>query len=168
MPMSDYMRALRAKLGNDLVLSPSATALIFDDSGRLMVMRHSNRNVWVTPGGAVEPGENPVDSIVREVWEEAALHVEPVELLGVFGGPEFRVEYDNGDVVAYVIAAYRCRVLSGTPKPDGEETLEVRFVTAQELAALDLAPWARTVLPRLMPNSGTPWLPAPTWSPPQA
>ena len=166
MPMSEYMRGLRARVGTELVLSPSVTALIFDDAGRLLVLRHSNRNVWVTPGGAVDPDESPADAVVREVWEETSLAVVPDALLGVFGGPEFRVVYDNGDVVAYVVAAYRCRVLSGTATPDGEETLEARWVTADELDGLDLAPWARTVLPKLMRGGGSAWLPPVTWRPP--
>lgn len=35
-------------------------------------------------GGKVEPGENVMDSAVREVWEEAGIRVEGLELRGVW------------------------------------------------------------------------------------
>lgn len=31
--------------------------------------------LWVLPGGAIEPEEVPADAALREAWEETALHV---------------------------------------------------------------------------------------------
>jgi len=60
----------------------------------------------------------------------------------------------GADVVAYVIAAFECRVLSGIARPDGERAFEARYVTAAELGELELADWANFVLPRLMQERG--------------
>jgi 8-oxo-dGTP pyrophosphatase MutT (NUDIX family) len=166
MPISDYMRALRAKVGHDVVLTPSVTGLVFDDAGRLLLARHATADLWAAPGGAVDPDERPVDAVVRELWEETGLHVEPVALAGVFGGPEFRVRYENGDVTAYVISMFECRVLAGSPRPDGDEIRELRWVGRDELAALTLSPWARVMLPQLFESRGRPLVPTPTWRPP--
>ncbi|WP_385638422.1 NUDIX hydrolase [Streptomyces sp. SudanB5_2050] len=38
---------------------------------------------WVLPGGGTEHGEDPHDTVVREVEEETGYRVEPVALLGV-------------------------------------------------------------------------------------
>ncbi|MFJ5278284.1 NUDIX hydrolase [Streptomyces parvulus] len=38
---------------------------------------------WVLPGGGMEHGEDPRDTVVREVDEETGYRVEPVALLGV-------------------------------------------------------------------------------------
>jgi 8-oxo-dGTP pyrophosphatase MutT (NUDIX family) len=168
MPMSDYVRGVRAKVGHDLLIAPAVTGLVFDEAGRVLLVRHSNGGVWVAPGGAVEPDEAPVDAVVREVWEETGLHVEPVGLAGVFGGPEFRVRYTNGDETAYVMAVFECRVLAGRPKADGEETLDARFFAPAELATLRLSRWAEKVLPELVARRGQTWVPVPTWSPPDA
>lgn len=150
-PISDYLRALRAKVGHDLVLVPSVTGLVFDAQGRLLLVRHSNGGVWVAPGGAVDPDERPADAVVREVFEETGLRVEAVALRGVFGGPEFRVRYENGDEAGYVMAVYECRMLAGELRPDGEETLEARWIAPDELPDLTLPEWAKVVLAETLP-----------------
>jgi len=165
MPISEYLRNLRAKLGPDLLLMPSVTGLILDEERRLLMVLHADRRIWVLPGGCMDPGETPADALVREVWEETGLRVEPVALRGVFSGPEFRVQYANGDEAIYVMSVFECRVTGGVPRPDGVETLEVRYFAAAELAALPMPVWARTLLPG-MHMGGAPGFFPPTWQPP--
>lgn len=165
MPISDYLRALRAKIGRDLLLMPSVTGVVFDESRRLLMVLHADRGIWVLPGGCVDPGETPADALVRELWEETGLRVEPVALRGVFSGPEFLVRYDNGDEAIYVMTVFECRVTSGSPRPDGVETLDLRYFTAAEAAALPTPPWARALLPKLFAPHGPGFAP-PTWEPP--
>ena len=145
MSMSPHVANLRAKVGHDLIVLPSATAVIRDDVGRILLARHADRDLWVAPGGAVDPGETPADAAVRETWEEVGLLVEPVRVLGVFGGPGFEVRYGNGDRTAYVMIAFECRVLAGTPRPDGEETQDVGWFTKEEASALPAPAWVRDV-----------------------
>jgi 8-oxo-dGTP pyrophosphatase MutT (NUDIX family) len=166
MPISDYLRTVRAKVGHDFLMASAATGLVFDDAGRVLLARHSNGGVWVAPGGAIDPDESPADAVVRELWEETGLHVEPVALLGVFGGPSFRVRYTNGDETGYVMAVFECRILGGTPQADGEEVLELRFVAPHELAGLGLSRWARELLPGLAASRGRTLIPPVTWHPP--
>jgi 8-oxo-dGTP pyrophosphatase MutT (NUDIX family) len=150
MPISDYLRSLRAKLGNDLLLMPSVTGVIFDQQRRLLMVLHADRRIWVLPGGCIDPGETPVDAVVREVWEETGLRVEPVALRGVHSGPDFLVRYDNGDQAIYVMSVFECRATGGTLRPDGMETLDVRYFSEAELMALPTPVWARTILPGLL------------------
>jgi 8-oxo-dGTP pyrophosphatase MutT (NUDIX family) len=146
---------------------PAVTGLVYDERGQLLLQLHADTRHWVAPGGAVDPDEAPADAIVREIWEETALVVEPVALAGVFGGSDYRVRYANGDVTSYVMIAFECRIVSGTPTPDGEESLELRFVAAHELESMSLAPWARRILPRLVSQRGRPWFEPATWVPPR-
>ena len=87
MPMSEYMRELRGKLGRRLLELPAVSVVTRDDEGRVLLVQHENGLVWVTPGGAVEPNEAPADSAVLEMWEETGLEVELVRIVGVCGGP---------------------------------------------------------------------------------
>ncbi len=165
MPISDYVRDLRSRIGPTLLLAPSVTGLIFDDDRRVLLVRVAT-GVWVAPGGAVDPDEAPQDAVVREVWEETGLHVEPTRLCGVFGGADYRVTYDNGDESAYVMAVYACRPLAGTLRPDGEETFEARYFAASELPTIPLARWASILIPTLMRRADHAWIPPVAWKPP--
>ena len=144
--MSPYVRELRARMGSARLLLPSVTALVFDDAGRLLLVRQRDGEVWSTPGGAMELDEMPADALVREVWEETGLFVRPLRIAGVYGGSECVVRYANGDETQYVMTVFDCAVRGGTPRADGDETVEVRYVGAEEARALPLTPWLRHVI----------------------
>lgn len=168
MPISDYLRGVRAKVGHDLLVMPAVTGLVFDGRGAVLLMKHANGGVWVAPGGAVDPDESPSDAVVRELWEETGLSVVPMALRGVFGGPEFRVRYANGDEVGYVMAVFECRVTGGRLQADGVETVEACWAAAEDLPTLDLAAWARVVLPAMMRSRGQPLITPARWRPPES
>jgi ADP-ribose pyrophosphatase YjhB (NUDIX family) len=149
-PISPHIRALREYVGNDLLLLPSAAALVRDDDGRLLLVRHAELGVWGLPGGAIEPDEQPEEAAVRETEEESGLQVEVVRLLGVFGGPEYRITYDNGDRTAYVPVVYEARVVGGEERPDGLETSEVAWYEPSALEALPMTRLSRAVLEHIL------------------
>lgn len=155
MSLSPYIRDLRKRIGNDLLVLPSVGAAVYDDQGRILLALHAEHGGWVWPGGACEPDEEPADSLVREVWEETGLWVEPERLLGVCGGPNMRMRYPNGDLVSYVMTVFKCRILGGKLVPDQTEMLDARFVEVGEVARLPLAPWVPPVLPVLLSQNGT-------------
>src|SRR5207248_8379913 len=51
--MSDYVRRLREKIGNDFMFMPSVSALIRDDDERILFVQHFEGR-WQLPGGAVD------------------------------------------------------------------------------------------------------------------
>ena len=157
MSISSYIKKLRQHIGNELLILPSVTAIIFDEDNRVLLARHADTKRWVAPGGSIEPNEKPVDALVREALEETGLAVEPTKILGVFGGREFEIVYSNGDRVTYVMTVYECKVIGGELKPDNSETLELRYVGAEELANFDLAHWARIVLPEVYASRSRAW-----------
>lgn len=174
MPMSDYMRTLRSKLGSQLLEIPSVSVLSFDERERVVLVRHAEFDLWTTPGGAVEPQEVPADAAVREMWEETGLHVELLRVIGVYGGPEFTTRYRNGDAVSFMMTVFLARRIGGALRPDGEETLEVRSFAKTEIADLAMQAWApRVVLQAFAeherggdpPRSG-PYFDPPSWAPP--
>src|SRR5215213_10684410 len=115
MPISPYIRRLRAHVGSMRLLLPSVSVHVFDVAGRLLLVRQREGGVWSTPGGLIEPDERPADAAVREAWEETGLVVRPERLVGVYGGPECVVRYPNGDEVQYVITAVGGVVTGGPP-----------------------------------------------------
>ena len=142
--MSDYVRGLREKIGHELLLGPAAAALVRAE-GRILLVK-STEGKWMLPGGAVDPGETPADAARREAWEEAGVVVEPLRIAGVFGGPEYRHTYPNGDELAYVTTVFEARLVDGVPRPDGEETEDAGWFSVDELAALPMSLSTQTTL----------------------
>jgi 8-oxo-dGTP pyrophosphatase MutT (NUDIX family) len=165
MPMSQYVRALRAKVGHDLLLLQSVTVIVFDRDGNLLLARDADSGLWMTIGGAIDPDEVPADAAVRECWEETGLLVEPTRLLGVFGGPQFRITYPNGDAVSYIATMFEAKRISGELRPDGLEAGAVRFVTPDEATALPMGAWTREMVRRAFESRASPYFSRASWTP---
>src|ERR1700722_6840361 len=85
-------------------------AVLFDDAGRLLLIRRVNepgRGRWSVPGGRVEDGETDQRAVIREVAEETGLAVEVTSWLG-------HVQRDGPDGTVFDIHDYSCRVTGGT------------------------------------------------------
>jgi 8-oxo-dGTP diphosphatase len=88
-------------------------ALIFEGHEILLVERAQEplKGYWSLPGGVVEAGEKLEDAIRREVREETALEIEPLEMFEIFQriipDPEGQPEYH------YVLIDYLCRAVGG-------------------------------------------------------
>lgn len=166
MPMSEYMEAVRSRVGNLLLEIPSVSVLSYDDRDRVLLVYHADVRLWTTPGGAVEPRETPANAAVREMWEETGLHVDLTGILGVYGGPEFSTTYSNGDRVSFLMTVFEGRPLGGELRPDGEETLRVAYFSRDELREVEVQTWVPPVLENAWANRSKPHFAPPTWSPP--
>ncbi len=150
MGTSDYVRALRAKVGHDLLFCPAVACIIRDEHERILLVRHVEGR-GTLPAGAIDPGERPADGARRECWEEAGILVQPLRVAGVFGGdPHFRGAYANGDQAAWVATVFEARILSGGPAPSDDESADVRWADPDEAFALELSPATRWMLSRLL------------------
>jgi 8-oxo-dGTP diphosphatase len=141
MPMSDYVRAMRARIGTDLLLVPAASAVVINSAGEILLHRRADNGRWSLPGGAIDPGEEPADAVIREVWEETGVHVVPERIVGVYGGPELVMCYPNGDQISVLSVTFACRPIGGEPHVNDDESLEVRYFSPDTLP--DIADWHR-------------------------
>jgi 8-oxo-dGTP diphosphatase len=83
---------------------------------------------WEFPGGKLEPGETPVQALVRELDEELGIHASP--------GPEFfRQEWDYGDRSWRV---YYFIVHDFTGEPENRTFEQIRWVTPLEMLTMDI------------------------------
>lgn len=141
MPLSDYMKQLREHVGNDLLLVPGVCGLVFNDAGEILLGRRSDTGRWAVIGGMLDPGEQPATAVVREVLEETGVQVVPERITGVYLTRVIR--YADGNLAQYVITAFRCRPISGTPRVADDESLEVRYFLLSALPELSADHLAR-------------------------
>ena len=123
MPVPEFVARLRAHIGHDLLWLSSATAVVLDDSGRVLLGRRSDTGTWDLPGGIVDPAEQPADAAIREVFEETGVVAVPERLLAVTVSRPF--SYPNGDEVQYLDLVFRCRPIGGEARVNDSESTEV-------------------------------------------
>lgn len=164
---SAYSIDLRRKVGSRLLITPAVGALVFDESGGLLLQQRADNGRWAPPAGALEPLESPADGVVRETWEETGVLVEPVRLTGIYGGPDFRFAYQgSGDEIAVLSLVFVCRPVGGAPSPDGNESLAVAYSPPEEIARPDfLSPlWQRRITDALSTGDAA-YFDPPAWTP---
>ena len=93
MPISDYIKRLRAKIGNDLLLVPGVTAVVVNEHEEILLQLRRDTQTWAPPSGGLEPGENLAQCVIREVFEETALEIVPDEVIAVLSGKDFSLTY---------------------------------------------------------------------------
>jgi len=99
--LADELGQVTPKIGAD--------AAIFDDDGRVLLMKRPESGTWCLPGGAVKVGESPEEAAVREAREETGLTVQPETLVGVYDRPPIpQHPYHT------ILHPYLCTVTGGT------------------------------------------------------
>ncbi|WP_067496849.1 NUDIX domain-containing protein [Actinoplanes sp. TFC3] len=134
MAISPYLRELRAVVGTRLLFLPGVTAVVFDEEGRVLLGRRADDGTWALIAGVMDPGEQPAQTVVREVWEETAVHVVPERIVAVTTHPPN--VYPNGDRTEYVDITFRCRATGGQARVNDDESLEVGWFAVDALPPL--------------------------------
>jgi ADP-ribose pyrophosphatase YjhB (NUDIX family) len=88
---------------------------------------------------AIEQGETPEQAAIREMREETGLIVRLTGIVGVFGGPDFVVRYENGDRTSYVMTVFEARARFSTGRVVDQELTETRYASRAEIEALHVA-----------------------------
>lgn len=153
MATPEFIRRIRATAGHQLLYLPGVSAVVFDDEGRVLLVRRSDTGRWSIIGGIPEPGEQPAAAAQREVAEETAVRcvAERIVLVQALEEP---VTYPNGDVCQFMDICLRCRATGGEARVNDEESLAVGWF------GLDaLPPMEESVVTRIKQATGG----GPTW-----
>ena len=111
-----------------------AAGVLVDPHGRVLLVRKRGTSVWMQPGGKIEEGELPAQTLVRELEEELGLRLETIEL--EYWG---RFHADAANEAGHVVDAevYFARVTK--PVAVAAEIEELRWVHLEDdLAALGM------------------------------
>ena len=123
-----------------------------DVEGRLLLARASPaltlRGRWFLPGGGVQHGESPPDSLRREMEEESGLTVSLGPLLEVLSDVR---TIPDGTSLHTVRLIYRVESWEGNLRPETEGTTDaVGWFTLEEIRGMPLALYVQTVVDTLL------------------
>ncbi|QGV81947.1 NUDIX hydrolase [Streptomyces ficellus] len=135
MTTPDFIRAVRATAGHQLLFLPGVTAVVLDDDGaRVLLARRADNGRWSLIGGIPEPGEQPAVCAVREVYEETAVECVVERVVLVETTPP--LTYPNGDKCQFMDTTFRCRAVGGRARVNDDESLEVDWFPVDALPPL--------------------------------
>ena len=103
------------------ILTVVACALVDPDNRVLLAQRPEGKSMaglWEFPGGKIEPGETPEQSLVRELNEELGITTEPACLAPLTFASH---AYDNFHLL---MPLFICRKFEGIPMPKEGQNLK--------------------------------------------
>ncbi len=126
--------------------------IITDDAGKLLLFKHTYRrsHPWGTPGGWMNKGESPLETLEREVYEESGLRIGHTKLL-LIGVTRDRPKFE------FVVGG---NVIGGSFTPS-REVSEMGWFAPHEYPPL--APFHHAILRELAnkPSNEVGWYEAP-------
>ena len=147
---TDYYNDPNAPQPNSVV--PSASAIVTDEQGRILLIKRRDNTLWALPGGGHDIGETIADTAVREVKEETGLDVEVTGLVGVYTNPQH-----DGEVRQQFSLSFTTKVLGGTLAIDDEST-EIAWTHPDDMTGLDMHPSMRLRIDHYLQHRDSPYL----------
>ncbi len=110
---------------------PVADAAVFDDQGRILLVRRADDGLWAMPGGGLDVGETAAQGACREAWEETGIKVRATALAGVYDS-RFCGTRSTWQLYQFVFV---CEPVGGELTPS-HETTDVRWYDPDDLPPL--------------------------------
>ena len=154
MPVPEFVVALRSKIGHAPLPLSGVVAVVLDERDRVLMVRRSDSGEWALTTGCLEPGEQPSDGAVREVFEETGVRARVERLLSV-EALDLSVA-PNGDQVYWLAIGLRCRLVEGEARVNDDESVEVGWFDPKEMPPLP--PHQARCLRLALADDAAPWI----------
>ncbi|VVP66489.1 hypothetical protein PS914_00351 [Pseudomonas fluorescens] len=118
-----------------------AAALLIGPDGRTLLVRKRGTEAFMQPGGKIEPHEQPVHALTRELNEELGLVIDPAQAiyLGQFSAPA-------ANEPGFVVQAELFQLTIDSGVSPAAEIEEVRWIDPATDGNLTLAPLTRDLI----------------------
>ncbi len=141
---------------------PSASVVVRDEAGRLLMLCRADNQLWTIPTGALKVGETVVQCAVRECGEETGIEIEVTGLVGVFSDPGHVIVYRKGgkvrEVRQPVNVCLRAHPVGGRLASASDEAAEVRWVNPAEFGNLMVHPAISKRIVHALDEAAEPYL----------
>lgn len=137
MAIPEFIAELRRHIGTSPLWLSGSTAVVVRDERpepEVLLVQRADNGSWGPVAGIIDPGEQPSDTAIREVSEEAGVEV-AVERLVWLTVTE-TITYDNGDQTQYIDHVFRCGWVAGDPYPADGEAQRAEFFPVSGLPAM--------------------------------
>lgn len=144
----------------------TASALIINEEGKILLINHKKLGVWLYPGGHVKINEEPDTAIIREVKEETGLSVEIIsDKDGNLADPEADVSVLHHPYVIlcekilgdneyhyHIDMVYLCRINAKRTQliNNKRESAGINFFGLDDLDQISLFPNFRKLLEKIL------------------
>lgn len=129
----------------------TASGIILDEADRVLLVKHTESDVWLYPGGHIEPNEDPAEAVRREIREEVGIEVDIFAeqhfshpAVVVVPSPFTILVMDVADAQIgphqHIDMVYLCRPCSGNIVRQPEEIDVCAWVPLTDVAALETPP----------------------------
>ena len=119
-------------------IKPAAAVALFDNQGKILLLRRKDNDKWTMPGGTLDYGESMTGCAIREVREETGFSIRITGLIGTYTDPNILIAYSDGEVRQEFTLVYAAEIESGELKID-DESKEAAWVDLSAVAQLLLA-----------------------------
>lgn len=109
--------------------------VVENERGEILLVKHINGE-WACPGGQVENGENLIDALKREIYEESGINVTVNKLFWIGSTTSAHEGYNGVEIVpTKVIFNFTCTYINGELR-GSNETSEACWIKRDK--ALDM------------------------------
>ena len=133
----------------------AAAGVVLNENGEVLLV-NPYQDSWVLPGGEVEVGENLVDAVKREIFEESGIEVEVGEVFCISSNTCTYPGYNGVKTVpTKVIFDFICKEKSGILRGSDENSVSA-WVPQDQVLDLIKAPSNRVRFQAFLEYSGRP------------
>lgn len=133
----------------------AAAGIVLNENGEVLLV-NTYQDSWVLPGGEVEVGENLVDAVKREIFEESGIEVEVGEVFCISSNTCTYPGYNGVKTVpTKVIFDFICKEKSGILRGSDENSVSA-WVPQDQVLDLIKAPSNRERFQAFLEYSGRP------------
>jgi ADP-ribose pyrophosphatase YjhB (NUDIX family) len=138
----DYVQSVRSRVGHEPIFYPWCGAAV-RDGDRLLLVRLAETAAWHCPGGGMEIGETPHQTVARELDEETGLVVAGGELLACW--TDRQATLPNGDRLQGISVMLRGTLVGGRERDDVTDEIDRRGWFRPDALPPLQPPWDRNV-----------------------